>query len=172
MGTLLARVYIPYFDVVTPGATGGVSHWLNPEYIGDNHYQPNPLRPDSIILDNQWWKPIGPMYIATDEGEVHWPDVPPNQPGYPAPADPPETDLSLDVLPDAVRETAMAERLERELEIIDDLSRDYLMTTAISELEALMDDRLGPVGDQLDAVGSLDADAALESGGLTEGNGL
>jgi hypothetical protein len=266
VGTLIAMGYIPYFDVVTPGPTGGVSHWLHPGYIGDNHYEPNPLRPDSIILDNQWWKPIGPMYIATEEGEVHWkneeeeimevrdawgyenacgecypyhphdgvagrfawwyyrqvheqdaaagdvmlpcytapmmhswiyptpdgphgatsgapprkyrPGGPPNQPGYPAPVDPGEASLSLDVLPAAVRETAMPERLARELEVIDDLPAEYLETTPISEIEALMDDRLGPVGDGLDAVGSLDGEAALaevgspETGGLEDGAGL
>jgi hypothetical protein len=244
VGTLLARGYIPYFDVVTPGATGGVSHWLNPGYIEDGHYEPNPLRPDAIIYDNEWWKPLGPMYIATEEGEVHWkneeaelmevrdawgyenecgecypyhphdgvagrfawwyyrqvheqdaaegdamlpcytapmmhswiyptpdgphgatsgappqkfrPGGPPNQPGYPAPVSPGDAELSLDVLPPEVQEAAMPERLERELEIVDDLSRDTLMTTPIAELEALMDERLGPVGSGLDAVGSVD----------------
>lgn len=259
-GTLIARGYIPYFDVVTPGATGGVSHWLNPGYIGDNHYEPNPLRPDSVLLDNEWWKPIGPMYIATDEGEVHWrseedeimevrdawgyenecgecfpyhphdgvagrfawwyyrqvheqdaadgdvllpcytapmmhawiyptpagphsatsgappqkyrPGGPPNQPGYPTPVDPAETTLSLDVLPEAVQRAAMPARLERELEVVDDLSRDYLQSTPIADIEALMDDRLGPVGDGLDAVGSIDAADAASSGGAPAGSGL
>jgi hypothetical protein len=243
-GTLIAKGYIPYFDVVNPGATGGVSHWLNPGYIDDNHYSPNPLRPDSIILDNQWWKPIGPMYIATEEGEVHWkseedeimqvrdawgyetdcgecfpyhphdgvagrfawwyyrqvheqdaaggdvmlpcytapmmhawiyptpdgphsatsgapprkyrPDGPPNQPGYPLPVDPAEEPLSLSVLPEPVRETAMPDRLAAELSVIDDLPRETLETSTVSELESLMDERLGPVGSQLDAVGTLD----------------
>ncbi|MUV86560.1 hypothetical protein GJ631_08265 [Natronomonas sp. CBA1123] len=260
VGTLLARGYIPYFDVVTPGATGGVSHWLNPGYIGDNHYEPNPLRPDSIILDNEWWKPIGPMYVAAEEGEVHWrseedelmevrdawgyendcgecfpyhphdgvagrfawwyyrqvheqdaaegdvmlpcytapmmhswiyptpdgphgatsgappqkfrPGGPPNQPGYPTPVDPTETDLSLDVLPEAVQEAAMPERLAAELDIIDGLSRKYLMTTPIAELETLMDDRLGPVGTQLDGLGSVDVSDTLDTAELPSGIGL
>ena len=58
--------------VVLPGpGYGGVSHWLNPRYIGDEHYEPDPWRPDAIILDNQWWKPLGPMYIATEDGDPH-----------------------------------------------------------------------------------------------------
>jgi hypothetical protein len=256
VGTLISRGYIPYFDIVIPGATGGVSHWLNPGYIEDSHYEPNPLRPDSIILDNNSWKPIGPMYVAAEEGEVHWrseedelmevrdawgyesdcgecfpyhphdgvagrfawwyyrqvheqdaaegdvmlpcytapmmhswiyptpdgphgatsgapptkfrPDGPPNRPGYPAPVDPAETELSLDVLPKTVQETAMPDRLTRELEIIDALPQEFLMTTPIAELETLMDDRLGPVGDQLDSTGSLNPTDSLDSVGLLD----
>ena len=87
------------------------------------------------------------------------PGGPPNQPGYPSPVDPSETTLSLDVLPEPVRQSAMPGRLEQELEIIDELSRDYLMSTPIAELEELMADRLGPVDDQLDATGAVDASA-------------
>ena len=255
-GALLALGYIPYFDVVIPGpGADGVSHWLNPRYIGDEYYEPNPWRPDSIILDNQWWKPLGPMYIATENGDPRWadeegemmevrdawgyendcgecfpyhphdglpgrfawwyyrqlhesdyasgdpedlalpcytapmmhawiyptpdgphgdtagappreyrPDGPPNRPGYPTPATPGEDELSLDVLPDAVRETAMPERLERELEVIEDLPREVLETTPVSELEDLMDERLGPVGDGLEDVGSMDGDVAALGG--------
>jgi len=248
-GSLLALGYIPYFDVVVPGpGADGVSHWLNPRYIGDDQYEPDPWRPDSIILDNQWWKALGPMYIAAENGDPHWADEeegqmeirdawgyesdcgecfpyhphdgvpgrfawwyyrqvhesdyasgdpedltlpcytapmmhawiyptpdgphgdtggappreyrpggPPNPPGYPTPATPGEDELSLDVLPPSVREAAMPERLERELEVVEDLPREYLETTSIAELEALMDERFGPVGDDLDSVGSVDS---------------
>lgn len=246
-GSLIALGYIPYFDVVVPGpGFGGVSHWLNPRYIGDEHYEPHPWRPDAIILDNQWWKPLGPMYIATEDGDPHWadreegvmeirdawgyesdcgecfpyhphdglpgrfawwyyrqvhesdytsgdpedltlpcytapmmhswiyptpngphgatagappreyrPGGPPNRPGYPTPATPGEDELTLELLPESVQEAAMPERLERELEVIDDLSTETLETTPVLELEKVMDERLGPVGDDLDEVGSV-----------------
>jgi hypothetical protein len=95
------------------------------------------------------------------------PEGPPNQPGYPTPATPGEDELSLEVLPDEVRETAMPERLERELEVIDDLPREVLETTPVSELEELMDERLGPVGDDLDSVGSMGG--ATDLGGYALG---
>jgi hypothetical protein len=55
----------------------------------------------------------------------------------------------------------MPERLERELGVIDDLSTETLETTPVRELEKVMDERLGPVGDGLDAAGSV-------GGGTTE----
>lgn len=252
-GSLVALGYIPYFDAALPGpGYDGVSHWLNPRFIGDDHYEPNPWRPDSIILDNQWWKPLGPMYIATEDGDPHWrdedgevmevrdvwgyendcgecfpfhphdgtpgrfawwyyrqvhesdytsgetgdltlpcytapmmhswiyptpygphgatagapprqyrPGGPPNRPGYPTPATPGEDELSLELLPGPVQQAAMPERLSRELAVIDDLPAEMLETTPVSELEAIMDVRLGPLGDGLDGLGSVD-------GGLTD----
>jgi hypothetical protein len=50
----------------------------------------------------------------------------------------------------------MPDRLAAELSVIDDLPRETLETSTVSELESLMDERLGPVGSQLDAVGRLD----------------
>ncbi len=247
--SLLVLGYIPYFDVVLPGVDGGVSHWLHPGYIGNSNYEPDPWRPESIVMDNEWWRPLGPMYIATDNGDPRWaneddeimevqeawgwggedrcgpcfpfhphdglpgrfawwyyrqvhesdyasgdqedlalpcytapmmhswiyptpdgphgdtagapprkyrPNDPPNLPGYPLPATPGEDDLSLEVLPASVQEVALPDRLQRELDVIDDLSVEFLETTPVSELETVMDDQLGPVGDQLDAVGDMD----------------
>jgi hypothetical protein len=259
-GALIAQGYIPYFDVATPGPVNdGVSHWLNPRYIGDEYYEPQPWRPDSIILDNKWWKPLGPMYVATKNGDPNWvdkedevmevrdawgyenncgecfpyhphdgvpgrfawwyyrqvhesdyasgdpedltlpcytapmmhawiyptphgphgstagappreyrPGGPPNRPGYPTPAVPGEDELSLDVLPEAVQKAAMPERLERELEVIDDLPQGMLETTPVTDLERLMDERLGAVGDGLDSIGSIDG-GFDDFGGYTTG---
>ncbi|PSQ12576.1 hypothetical protein BRC99_05140 [Halobacteriales archaeon QS_7_69_60] len=83
------------------------------------------------------------------------PGGPPNRPGYPTPATPGEDELTLELLPESVQEAAMPERLERELEVIDDLSTETLETTPVLELEKVMDERLGPVGDDLDEVGSV-----------------
>ncbi len=249
-GSLIALGYIPYFDVALPGpGYDGVSHWLNPRFIGDGNYEPTPWRPDSVILDNQWWKPLGPMYVATEDGDPHWrdeaagmmevrdawgyendcgecfpfhphdglpgrfawwyyrqvhesqytsgepgdltlpcytapmmhawiyptpygphgatsgappreyrPGGPPNRPGYPTPATPGEDELGLDLLPEAVQAAAMPDRLERELAVIEDLSTETLETTPIRDLEAMLDERLGPVDDSLDAIGSLASD--------------
>lgn len=68
VGTLIERGYLPYFDVVRPGEEGGYSHWLNPEFIGDDGTL-DPTRPESVLVDNKWWRPIGVMFIATDEGD-------------------------------------------------------------------------------------------------------
>lgn len=262
-GSLLVLGYVPYFDVVLPGADGGVSHWLHPGYINDTSYEPDPWRPESIVMDNEWWKPLGPMYIATDEGNPRWADEdeeimevreawgyenecgecfpfhphdglpgrfawwvyrqayeadyqtgeeedlslpcytapmmhswiyptphgphgdtggappqryrpggPPNTPGLPMPATPGEDELSLEALPEPAREVAMPARLERELEIVDELSRETLETTPIAELEALMDERLGPVGDDLDAAGDMERALADDRSTATDTGGL
>ncbi|MCU4972508.1 hypothetical protein OB955_07125 [Halobacteria archaeon AArc-m2/3/4] len=71
IGAIIERGYKPYFDTVFDGgddASGGWSHWLNPEYIGDDETL-NPDRPESILVDNEWWRPIGAMFIATRSGE-------------------------------------------------------------------------------------------------------
>lgn len=68
VGTLVERGYLPYFDVVRPGEAGGYSHWLNPEYLGDDRTL-DPKRPESVLVDNLWWRPIGAMFVATDRGE-------------------------------------------------------------------------------------------------------
>lgn len=74
VGTLLAKGFIPYFDVVLPGVNGGVSHWLNPEFIDDGTVDADPAKPESVIMDNQYWRPLGPMYIATKHGDRVWAD--------------------------------------------------------------------------------------------------
>lgn len=265
VGTLLARGYIPYFDVVTPGFDGGVSHWLNPEYIADSQLEPNPQRPDALVLDNNTFRPLGPMYIATKEGDVVWddeeeeimeareawgyesdcgrcdpfhphngmagrfawwyyrqvheadyasgdpddvmlpcytapmmhswiyptPDGPHGDTGGAPPMEyrpdepvvvpsflseielplPGEDELSLDVLPGLVRETAMPERLERELGIIDDLPQETLANTPVGELEEIMDDELGPVGETLNTIGTLELDGLDSALGAAVGSG-
>jgi len=75
VGTLVREGYIPYFDVVRPGEDGGYSHWLNPEYIGDDATL-DPERPESVLVDNEWWRPIGVMFIATDDGDRFVPPPP------------------------------------------------------------------------------------------------
>ena len=66
--TMMAKGYIPYFDAAVPGGYppggSGVSHWLNPDYIGDGILL-DPTRPESILMD-EWYRPIGAMFIADD----------------------------------------------------------------------------------------------------------
>lgn len=64
VGALVADGYIPYFDKVVPGPEfEGYSHWLNPEYI-DNGSMLDPEQPESVLIDNNTWCPIGVMFIA------------------------------------------------------------------------------------------------------------
>lgn len=70
VGTLIAEGYIPYFDVVLPGAADGVSHWLNPDYINNTDAKPDPWKPESVMFENKYWSPIGPMFIGSDEGAL------------------------------------------------------------------------------------------------------
>lgn len=65
VGSLIDAGFIPYFDFF---ADGGWSHWINPEFIGDDEMV-NPDRPESILVDHTWWRPIGVMFIATEEGD-------------------------------------------------------------------------------------------------------
>lgn len=66
--TIQMRGYIGYFDAAFP--TGyppgeyGVSHWLNPEYLGDGVVG-DPSRPESLLLDG-FYRPIGMMFVASD----------------------------------------------------------------------------------------------------------
>ncbi len=260
VGTLLAKGFIPYFDVVRPGVAGGVSHWLCPEFIDDGSLDVDPYRPESVIMDNQYWRPLGPMYIATEEGDRVWADraeeiqvarslwgydndcgtchpwhshsglpgrfawwyyrqvheadyasgdvedltlpcytppmmhawiyptphgphsatsgAPPRRyrptepgvPGYPTPAIPGRDRLSYDVLPDAVVEAAMPARLERELQVVGALPDERLRTATIGDLEGVLSDELGPVGDALDGLGDLPALPELD--GLPGTNAL
>jgi len=68
VGALIDRGYIPYFDFLTSEDGDGWSHWLNPEFLSDDTIV-NPDRPESILVDHKWWRPIGVMFIATREGE-------------------------------------------------------------------------------------------------------
>jgi hypothetical protein len=67
VGTLIDEGFVPYFDLLKSGEEGGYSHWLNPEFIGDETVL-DPDRPESVLVDNKWWRPIGVMFIATEDG--------------------------------------------------------------------------------------------------------
>ncbi|MFC4436590.1 MULTISPECIES: hypothetical protein [Natrialbaceae] len=67
VGALIDAGFKPYFDTLD-GEDDGWSHWLNPEYIGDDTLL-DPERPESVLVDNQSWRSIGVMFIATRDGE-------------------------------------------------------------------------------------------------------
>jgi hypothetical protein len=67
VGALLDAGFKPYFDTLT-GDDDGWSHWLSPEYIGDDAVL-DPDRPESVLVDNDSWRSIGVMFIATRDGE-------------------------------------------------------------------------------------------------------
>ncbi len=73
VGALLDQDFLPYFDVLR-SSEEGYSHWLSPEFIDDEGTL-DPERPESVLVDNEWWQPIGVMFIATEFGEPV--DVPP-----------------------------------------------------------------------------------------------
>jgi hypothetical protein len=66
VGSLIDAGFIPYFDFF---ADGDWAHWINPEFLDDGATL-DAERPESILVDNTWWRPIGVMYVATDEGEA------------------------------------------------------------------------------------------------------
>lgn len=74
VGSLIEDGYIPYFDFLAANEAAQWSHWLNPDYLGDEGVV-DPERPESILVDHKWWRPIGVMFVATDEG--HRVDPPP-----------------------------------------------------------------------------------------------
>ncbi|WP_226005586.1 hypothetical protein [Natrinema salinisoli] len=65
--TLLEVGYKPYFDTLETGDDSW-SHWLSPEFIGDGELL-DPERPESVLVDNRSWQPIGVMFIATLDGD-------------------------------------------------------------------------------------------------------
>jgi hypothetical protein len=64
VGSLVDAGYIPYFDFF---ADGDWSHWINPAFIGDDSMV-DPDRPESVLVDHTWWRPIGVMFMATADG--------------------------------------------------------------------------------------------------------
>jgi hypothetical protein len=68
VGSLIEDGFVPYFDLLTDGDEDGYSHWLNPAFISDGTVL-DPERPESVLVDNKWWRPIGAMFIATVDGE-------------------------------------------------------------------------------------------------------
>ncbi|WP_418280442.1 hypothetical protein [Halorubrum sp. DTA98] len=65
VGALIDAGFVPYFDFF---AEGNWSHWINPEFIRDDSVL-DPERPESVLVDHTWWRPIGVMFVATDDGE-------------------------------------------------------------------------------------------------------
>ncbi|OVE83726.1 hypothetical protein [Natronolimnobius baerhuensis] len=68
VGALIDAGFKPYFDTLDVADEDGWSHWLNPEYIGDDTVL-DPERPESVLVDNTSWRSIGVMFIATRNGE-------------------------------------------------------------------------------------------------------
>ncbi|NGM68600.1 hypothetical protein G6M89_06185 [Natronolimnobius sp. AArcel1] len=68
VGALLSAGFKPYFDTLDVGDEDGWSHWLNPDYIGDDTVL-DPGRPESVLVDNTSWRSIGVMFIATRDGD-------------------------------------------------------------------------------------------------------
>ncbi len=73
-GALLDAGFKPYFDTLDVADEDGWSHWLNPEFIGDDDVL-DPERPESVLVDNSSWRSIGVMFIATRDGEAVEPPV-------------------------------------------------------------------------------------------------
>ena len=68
VGALLDAGFKPYFDTLEVTDDDGWSHWLNPAFIGDDTVL-NPDRPESVLVDNETWRSIGVMFIATRDGD-------------------------------------------------------------------------------------------------------
>ncbi|MFD1563861.1 hypothetical protein ACFR99_09900 [Haloarchaeobius amylolyticus] len=64
---LIDAGFKPYFDTLEVGDDSW-SHWLNPEFIGDDGLV-DPERPESVLVDNDSWRSMGVMFIATRGGE-------------------------------------------------------------------------------------------------------
>ena len=68
VGALIDDGYVPYFDFYSAPEGDDISHWINPEYLGNDAIL-DPARPESIMVDHHWWRPLGVMFIATRDGE-------------------------------------------------------------------------------------------------------
>ncbi|WP_126662654.1 hypothetical protein [Haloterrigena salifodinae] len=67
VGALVDAGYQPYFDTLER-EDASYSHWINPEYVGDDAVL-DPERPESVLVDDESWRSIGVMFIATRNGE-------------------------------------------------------------------------------------------------------
>ena len=67
VSALVDAGFKPYFDTLNRDDDGW-SHWINPEYVGDDEIL-DPDRPESVLVDNDSWRSIGVMFIATRGGE-------------------------------------------------------------------------------------------------------
>lgn len=65
VGALIDDGFIPYLDFFGDASW---AHWINPEYVGDDELL-DAHSPESILVDNTYWRPIGVMFIATEDGE-------------------------------------------------------------------------------------------------------
>lgn len=65
VGVLIDAGFISYFDFF---ADGDWSHWIHPEFIGDEAVL-GPERPEPILVDHEYWRPFGVMSIATEDGD-------------------------------------------------------------------------------------------------------
>jgi len=73
VGALIDDGYVPYADFFTAADGNGISHWINPDYLADDQVL-DPAKPESVMIDHHWWRPIGVMFIATAESEeIHPP---------------------------------------------------------------------------------------------------
>ena len=66
-GALVDEGYKPYFDTLER-EDDSYSHWINPEYVGDDAVL-DPERPASVLVDDESWRSIGVMFVATRNGE-------------------------------------------------------------------------------------------------------
>ena len=67
VSALVDAGYKPYFDTLER-EDDSYSHWINPEYVGDDAVL-DPERPESVLVDDESWRSIGVMFIATVDGE-------------------------------------------------------------------------------------------------------
>jgi len=67
VNALIDAGFKPYFDTLETGDDSW-SHWLSPDFIGDDDLL-NPERPESVLVDNESWRSMGVMFIATRGGE-------------------------------------------------------------------------------------------------------
>lgn len=65
VGALIDAGFIPYLDFF---ADRSWSHWINPAFVGDEATL-DPARPESVLVDHEYWRPIGVMFIATRRGK-------------------------------------------------------------------------------------------------------
>ncbi|WP_049922446.1 hypothetical protein [Halopiger djelfimassiliensis] len=68
VGTLIDAGFKPYFDSFDVTEEDGWSHWLHPDHIGDDAVL-DPERPEAVLVDDDSWRSIGVMFVATRQGE-------------------------------------------------------------------------------------------------------
>lgn len=66
VGALIDDGYLPYFDFFVEDVV--YSHWLRPEYVRDDGVL-DPSRPESVLVDHEFWRPMGVMFVATPGGD-------------------------------------------------------------------------------------------------------